>query len=102
MAKSQRARRPKGLTNVPAFQPATIQSPFGAAISGPRYEDWQPKTTEEAVEELNRLHSVVFVMRERHRLLLANWHRPIAPSGKPCVCVGCEDLAAAAQEYTEQ
>jgi hypothetical protein len=38
-------------------------------------------------------------LQQRVRLLeaaLRRWHRPIAPSGRPCVCAGCEAIAALA------
>ncbi|HXM54677.1 MAG TPA: hypothetical protein VOB72_04745 [Candidatus Dormibacteraeota bacterium] len=31
---------------------------------------------------------------ERVEAALRRWHRPIASSGRPCVCAGCEDIAA--------
>lgn len=40
--------------------------------------------------------AIIAALEDRDWLQAAvkNWHRPIAPSGNPCVCASCEALAA--------
>jgi hypothetical protein len=62
--------------------------------AGHTAEDCEADAIQAEYEVLQR-HAV------RLEAALTRWHRPIAPSGLPCVCVGCEDIARLAAAPTE-